>query len=74
MTSTRGVDVGAIQEIHALLNSLTDQGLAVVAIAPYLPEIMNLSDRILIARQGRIVEEFSTSEATEEKIMYAAVH
>jgi len=71
---TRGVDVGAIQEIHELMNSLADQGLAVVVIASYLPEIMNLSDRILIARQGRIVEEFSASEATEEKIMYAAVH
>lgn len=71
---TRGVDVGAIAEIHQLINRLADQGLAVVVISSYLPEIMNLSDRILVCRQGRIVEEFSPTDATEEKIMYAAVH
>jgi simple sugar transport system ATP-binding protein len=71
---TRGVDVGAIVEIHQIINRLADEGLAVVVISSYLPEIMNLSDRILVCRQGRIVEEFSPREATEEKIMYAAVH
>ncbi|CCV07910.1 putative ribose/galactose/methyl galactoside import ATP-binding protein [Mesorhizobium metallidurans STM 2683] len=71
---TRGVDVGAIAEIHQIINGLADEGLAVVVISSYLPEIMNLSDRILVCRQGRIVEEFSPAEATEEKIMYAAVH
>ncbi|MDE1174494.1 MAG: sugar ABC transporter ATP-binding protein [Parvibaculaceae bacterium] len=71
---TRGVDVGAIAEIHQLINRLADDGLGVVVISSYLPEIMNLSDRILVSRQGRIVEEFSPAEATEEKIMYAAVH
>jgi ABC-type sugar transport system ATPase subunit len=71
---TRGVDVGAIAEIHQVINRLADEGLAVVVISSYLPEIMNISDRILVCRQGRIVEEFSPSEATEEKIMYAAVH
>jgi simple sugar transport system ATP-binding protein len=71
---TRGVDVGAIAEIHQLINRLADQGLAVIVVSSYLPEIMNLSDRILVCRQGRIVEEFSPIEATEEKIMYAAVH
>ena len=71
---TRGVDVGAIAEIHAVINRLADQGLAVVMISSYLPEILNMSDRILVARKGRIVEEFSGDEATEENIMYAAVH
>ncbi len=71
---TRGVDVGAIAEIHQLINRLADDGLAVIVISSYLPEIMNLSDRILVCRQGRMVEEFSPAEATEEKIMYAAVH
>ncbi|BAB49027.1 sugar ABC transporter ATP-binding protein [Mesorhizobium japonicum] len=71
---TRGVDVGAIAEIHQIINRLADEGLAVVVISSYLPEIMNLSDRILVCRQGRIVEEYSPAEATEEKIMYAAVH
>ena len=71
---TRGVDVGAIAEIHQLINQLADEGLAVVVISSYLPEIMNLSDRILVARKGRIVEEFGAKDATDEKIMYAAVH
>ena len=71
---TRGVDVGAISEIHQLLNRIADDGKAVVVISSYLPEIMAISDRILVVRQGKVVEEFSASEATEEKIMYAAIH
>ncbi|RBP18195.1 simple sugar transport system ATP-binding protein/ribose transport system ATP-binding protein [Roseiarcus fermentans] len=71
---TRGVDVGAIAEIHHMIQSLADAGAAVVVISSYLPEILSLSDRILVARQGRIVEEMTVDEATEEKIMYAAVH
>jgi ABC-type sugar transport system ATPase subunit len=71
---TRGVDVGAIQEIHDFIRSLAAQGIAVVVISSYLPEILSLSDRILVARQGRIVEEFSAAEASQEKIMYAAIH
>ncbi len=71
---TRGVDVAAIAEIHRIINDLADSGLAVVMISSYLPEVLNLSDRILVCRQGRIVEELSPLEASEEKIMYAAVH
>jgi simple sugar transport system ATP-binding protein len=71
---TRGVDVGAIAEIHQIINKLADDGLPVVVISSYLPEIMHLSDRILVSRQGRIVEEFKADEATETMIMYAAVH
>ncbi len=71
---TRGVDVGAIAEIHDIIGRLADDGLAVMVISSYLPEIMNLSDRILVSRLGRIVEEFTPGEATEERIMYAAVH
>ncbi|MCS3899945.1 sugar ABC transporter ATP-binding protein [Bradyrhizobium japonicum] len=71
---TRGVDVGAIVEIHELINQLADEGKAVVVISSYLPEIMALSDRILVSRQGKVVEEFSALDATEEKIMYAAIH
>jgi simple sugar transport system ATP-binding protein len=71
---TRGVDVGAIAELHQTINELADAGLAVVVISSYLPEVLNLADRVLVSRQGRIVEEFSVEEASEEKIMYAAVH
>ena len=71
---TRGVDVGAIAEIHQLINMLADEGIAVMMISSYLPEILQLSDRILVCRQGRIVEEFEGHKADEETIMYAAVH
>ncbi|WP_375312463.1 sugar ABC transporter ATP-binding protein [Bradyrhizobium sp. A5] len=71
---TRGVDVGAIVEIHELINQLADEGKAVVVISSYLPEVMALSDRILVSRQGKVVEEFSALDATEERIMYAAIH
>jgi simple sugar transport system ATP-binding protein len=71
---TRGVDVGAIAEIHEQINRLADEGRAVVVISSYLPEVLALSDRILVARQGKVVEEFSALDATEERIMYAAIH
>ena len=71
---TRGVDVGAIAEIHHLIGALADEGLAVVVISSYLPEILSLSDRILVSRQGRIVEELSPDEATSEAVMFAAVY
>ncbi len=71
---TRGVDVGAIAEIHDIINRLADEGKAVVVISSYLPEVMQLSDRLLVARQGKIVEEFMPGEATEKTLMYAAVH
>lgn len=71
---TRGVDVGAIAEIHQLINRLADEGMAVLVISSYLPEVMSISDRILVCRAGRVVEEFDPLEADEEQIMFAAVH
>ena len=70
----RGVDVGAIAEIHRFIKQLADDGLAVVVISSYLAEIINLSGRILVCRQGRVVEKVSPINATEEHIMFAAVH
>ena len=71
---TRGVDVGAIEAIHELIRKLADDGKAVIVISSYLPEVRALSDRILVARGGRIAAEFSPEDATEERIMFAAVH
>lgn len=71
---TRGVDVGAISDLHQIIDSLAESGIAVIVISSYLPEILSLSDRILVARQGRVVEEFSAAEADEHKVMFAAVH
>lgn len=56
------------------VGTIADDGKAVVVISSYLPEIMALSHRILVTRQGKVVEEFSALEATEEKMMYAAIH
>jgi ABC-type sugar transport system ATPase subunit len=71
---TRGVDVGTIPHIHAEIRRLADEGKAVVVISSYLPEILAVSDRILVARTGRIVAEFDAATATQDKILYAAVH
>jgi ABC-type sugar transport system ATPase subunit len=71
---TRGVDVSAIPQIHATIRKLASENKAVVVISSYLPEILAISDRILVARGGRIVEEMARADATEDKIMYAAIH
>lgn len=71
---TRGVDVGAIEEIHEVIRNFAESGAAVIVISSYLPEILALSDRILVARAGRIVAELEPETATEERIMFAAVH
>lgn len=70
---TRGVDVASIADIHAVIRRTAAEGKAVIVISSYLPEILTVSDRVLVARQGRIVAEFPAAEATEERIMYAAV-
>ncbi len=71
---TRGVDVSAIPQIHQTIRDLAAQGKAVMVISSYLPEILAISDRILVARGGRVVEEMSAVDANAEKIMYAAIH
>ena len=70
---TRGVDVGAIPEIHRIIRDRAEEGKAVIVISSYLPEILAISDRLLVARQGRIAAEFSPTRATPEQIMYAAI-
>src|SRR5258708_40151978 len=66
---TRGVDVATIPEIHAQIRNLADEGKAVVVISSYLPEILAVSDRVLVARLGRIVAQFDAADASEDKIM-----
>jgi rhamnose transport system ATP-binding protein len=68
---TRGVDVGAKAEIHRLLSELAQQGLAILMISSELPEVLGMSDRILVMREGRIVAEYSRAEATQENIAAA---
>jgi ABC-type sugar transport system ATPase subunit len=66
---TRGVDVGAKAEIHALIDQLTREGTAVLLISSELPEILNLSTRILVLRQGRLVGELARGDATQEALL-----
>ncbi|MFV2065246.1 MAG: ATP-binding cassette domain-containing protein [Chloroflexota bacterium] len=65
---TRGVDVGAKAEIHRLISELAQQGLAILMISSELPEVLGMSDRILVMRGGRLVAEFSRDEATQENV------
>jgi ribose transport system ATP-binding protein len=69
---TRGVDVGAKREIWQLLADLSARGAAIVMVSSELPEILAVSDRIVVMREGRITGELSRAEATEERIMHFA--
>lgn len=69
---TRGVDVGAKDEIHRLIAELTSRGMAVVMASSELPELLQVSDRIVVLRRGRIAGEFTRAEATPEAIMACA--
>ena len=70
---TRGIDVGAKAEIYALLHRLAAEGVAILLISSEMPEILGLSDRIIVMHEGRITGEMARAEATEERIMtYAA--
>jgi simple sugar transport system ATP-binding protein len=71
---TRGVDVGAIAEIRQIIRAFAEGGAGVMLISSYLPEILDLSDRILVAKSGTVVAEFARSEASAEKILHAAIH
>ena len=68
---TRGVDVGAKAEIHRLMGELVERGLAILMVSSELPEILGMSDRILVMREGRLVAEFSREEADQEEIAAA---
>jgi rhamnose transport system ATP-binding protein len=69
---TRGIDVGTKSAVHALMSQLAAQGIAILMISSELPEILGMSDRILVMREGRLTGHFSRTEATQEKIMQAA--
>ena len=69
---TRGIDVGAKQEIYAEINKLAAEGLAIVMVSSELPEVLGLSDRILVLHEGKLTGEFTKAEATPEKVMVAA--
>jgi ribose transport system ATP-binding protein len=69
---TRGIDVGAKVEIYELMNELTEQGAGILMISSDLPEVLGMSDRILVMAGGRITGELSGEEATQERVMTLA--
>ncbi|WP_026696112.1 sugar ABC transporter ATP-binding protein [Peribacillus kribbensis] len=69
---TRGVDVGAKREIYELMNELTSRGVAIIMVSSELPEVLGMSDRILVIHEGKITGELPMGQATQEKIMTLA--
>ena len=70
---TRGIDVSAKAEIYALINNLTAQGMAILLVSSELPEIMGISDRIIVMHDGEITGEFQREEFSEQSIMTCAI-
>lgn len=69
---TRGVDIGAKKEIYNIMNQLTTEGVTIIMISSELPEILGMSDRILVMHEGRLAAVMDKTQATQEKIMHAA--
>ncbi len=69
---TRGIDVGAKVEIYRLINRLAEEGKAVILLSSSLPEVLGMSDRILVMRRGAVVAEFKRGAVTQEDVMFAA--
>ena len=70
---TRGIDVGAKKEIHALMSQLAQKGVAIIMISSELPEVLGMSDRIVVMHEGRVKGELSRAQASQEAIMKMAV-
>ena len=69
---THGVDVGTKADVHRTISHLAAQGLTILLISSELPEILGMSDRVLVMREGRLVAELSRAEATQERVIQAA--
>jgi ribose transport system ATP-binding protein len=69
---TRGIDIGAKAEVHALLARLAAQGIGIIVISSDLLEVLAVSDRVLVVREGRLNGELTRAEATQERVMAAA--
>src|SRR5207249_9453160 len=69
---TRGIDVGAKQEIYNEINRLAATGLAIILVSSELPEVLGLSDRVIVLHEGRVTGEFKRGEATPEAVMSCA--
>ncbi len=70
---TRGIDVGAKQEVYQLMNEWTSQGIAIILITSEMPELLAMSDRILVMHRGRVTAELSGTQATADRVLEAAM-
>ena len=70
---TRGIDVASKVEIYSIMNELKSRGIGVLFVSSEMPEVMGMSDRILVMHEGRISGEFTREDATQERLMAAAV-
>ena len=70
---TRGIDINAKNEIYKLILQLANEGLGIILVSSELPEILAISDRILVMAEGSITAEFAAGEATEDNILKAAI-
>lgn len=69
---TRGIDVGTKAEVHRLLSEQASEGMAILMVSSDLPEVLGMADRVLVMREGRLVDVIDRSEATQERVMTAA--
>lgn len=69
----RGIDKGAKSEIHKLMCKFAQEGMAMIMISSEMPEILGMSDRILVMHKGRLKAEFNREDATQEKILASAI-
>jgi ribose transport system ATP-binding protein len=70
---TRGIDINAKNEIYKLIENLTSEGMSIIVASSEIPELLAISDRILVMADGKINGEFDAEEATEEKLLKAAI-
>jgi rhamnose transport system ATP-binding protein len=69
---TRGIDIGTKAEVHRIISDLAQQGLAIILISSELPEVLAMSDRVLVMHEGHVTAVFERAEADQEKVMFAA--
>ena len=70
---TRGIDINAKAQFYRIMNNLVKQGKSIIMISSEMPELISMSDRVLVMRDGQIIHEFQREEITEEKIVKAAL-
>ena len=69
---TRGIDVGAKYEIYTIMNSLVERGMSIIMISSELPEVLGMSDRVMVMHEGELMGTLDRADATQERVMQLA--